>query len=122
MDFLATLAEQHIREAMARGEFDNLPQKGQPIPREDDSDVPEELRIGFKILRNAGYLPEELQLNREILTLRELVAACRDPEKEGQLRRRLSEKMLRYELLMERNGRNPHYCRYAGRIRDKLGL
>ena len=60
MSMFARIAEQRIQEAVARGELDNLSLKGEPIPLEDLSAVPEELRMGYKILKNAGVLPEEL--------------------------------------------------------------
>jgi hypothetical protein len=122
MSFIELLAEQKIQEAIRRGELDNLALKGKPLPREDFSDVPEELRMGFKILKNAGVLPEELELNREILSLQDLLASCRDPEEERSLRRRLTLKRLHFDLLMEKNRRNGDFHRYAGLIESRLGL
>ena len=49
MDILARIAEQRIREAMERGEFDNLPLHGQPLKLDDLTSVPEHLRMGYKI-------------------------------------------------------------------------
>ena len=54
------IVEQRIKEAMEKGEFDNLPGKGRPIPLEDDSHVPEDLRLAYKVLKNADCLPPEL--------------------------------------------------------------
>lgn len=51
MEFIARIAEQRIRQAEEEGLFDNLPGKGKPLKLEDDSDVPEELRMTFKILK-----------------------------------------------------------------------
>jgi hypothetical protein len=48
------LAERRIREAQARGEFDDPPGSGRPFALEDDPLVPEELRVGYRILKNAG--------------------------------------------------------------------
>jgi hypothetical protein len=122
MNIFASIAERRIQEAIARGELDNLSLKGQPLPQEDLSDVPEELRMGFKILRNAGYLPEELQLRRELATLQDLLAACRDPGEGERLRRRLSLKQLHYNVLMEKNRSNPTFRRYAGSVAARLRL
>ena len=55
---IAIVAEQRIREAMERGEFDDLPGKGRPLDLEEDSGVPEELRMAWKLLKNGGYLDE----------------------------------------------------------------
>lgn len=120
MSILALVAERRIQEAIQRGELDELALKGQPLPREDLSHVPEELRAGYKILKNAGYLPEELQLHQDLLTLKDLVARCDDPEQQQQARRQLSLKQLQYDLLMERNGRNLGYRDYAEKLRKRL--
>lgn len=53
-------AERHIIEAQRKGEFDNLPGRGEPLILDDDSHVPAELRAGYRLLKNAGCLPPEL--------------------------------------------------------------
>src|SRR5437764_5331320 len=78
MDILAKIAEQRIREAMERGEFDNLPFHGKPIKLDDLVGVPGHLRMGYKILKNAGILPEEMQLKKEMISLKDLLDACYD--------------------------------------------
>jgi hypothetical protein len=61
-----TLVEQRIREAAERGEFDDLPGAGQPLPLDDDPLVPEKVRVAHRILKNAGYVPPEAQQMSEI--------------------------------------------------------
>ncbi|HVJ60440.1 MAG TPA: DUF1992 domain-containing protein [Burkholderiaceae bacterium] len=56
---IQSLVDARIEEARLRGEFDNLPGAGKPLPEEDMS-VPEELRLAHRILKNAGVLPPEL--------------------------------------------------------------
>ena len=87
---------------MARGEFDDLPGRGKPLPLEDLSRVPAELRMGFKLLRNAGCLPPELEARKEIVRLGSLVAASGDPEERARLSGMRAEAELRYRLLVER--------------------
>ena len=50
MEFFAKLAENRILEAIEAGEFDNLEGKGQPLNLDDDSHIPPELRMAYKIL------------------------------------------------------------------------
>ena len=45
------IAENRIREAQQNGEFDNLPGMGKPLEFEDDSNIPEDLRMAYKILK-----------------------------------------------------------------------
>jgi len=122
MDIFAAIAERKISEAVRRGDLDNLSLRGQPIARDDSADVPEELRMGYKILKNAGILPEELQLSREILTLRNLLDCCRDRDEEKELRRKLNLRQLHYDILMEKRSPSASFRHYEDRIREKLGL
>jgi hypothetical protein len=120
MDILAKIAEQRIREAIERGEFDNLAYHGKPLKFEDLSGVPEHLRMGYKILKDAGVLPPELQLKKDILTLQDLINACYDDEERRSMQRQMNEKMLRYNIMMERQGHKPAHQQYAAKIRKKL--
>ena len=69
MNILAELAERAIREAQQRGEFDDLSGQGQPLPDSNDPFMPETLRMAYKVLKNAGYVPGEVQSQREIRSL-----------------------------------------------------
>jgi len=69
MLLIERIAEERIRKAIDRGEFDDLPLKGEPLRFDDEPDMPSSLRASYKILKNAGVLPEELQLQKEIRSL-----------------------------------------------------
>ncbi len=121
MDILAKIAEQRIREAMERGEFDNLPCHGQPINLDDLVGVPEHLRMGYKILKNAGVLPEEMQLKKEIVSLKNLLDACYDETEKQTMQQKMNEKMLRYNMIMEKQLHKPTCQKYHAKIMKKLG-
>ena len=72
LDFLA---EKKLAEAVSRGELDDLPGQGRPLDLEEDPLVPEDLRLAFRILKNAGYVPPEVQQVNEVAELERLVAA-----------------------------------------------
>jgi hypothetical protein len=57
------IAERKIEEALARGEFDGLPGEGRPLELDDDALLPEELRMAYRILKNAGFAPQEVQVH-----------------------------------------------------------
>ncbi len=80
MQAFAWIAERHIEEALRRGDFDNLPGQGRRIVFEDDSMIPQDLRMAYKILKNAGYVPQELLDEKEIVTATELLAAATDEQ------------------------------------------
>ena len=73
MDVFARIAEKRIQKAMERGAFDNLPNRGKPLNLDSDSWIPPDLRMAYKVLKNAGFVPPEVELRKEILSLRELI-------------------------------------------------
>lgn len=62
--------EKHIKDAQEMGDFDNLAGHGKPISLDDDSAVPQDLRVAYRILKNAGYLPPTLQDRKEAVELK----------------------------------------------------
>jgi hypothetical protein len=72
------IAERRIREAIDEGALDGLSGAGKPLKLEDDSHVPEDLRIPYKILKNAGYVPKEIVLRKEIAQAEDLLADMED--------------------------------------------
>lgn len=105
MEALAQLAESKIRAAIARGELDDLPGSGKPLQLEDLSRVPADLRMGYKLLRNAGCLPPELEARKEAARLGALLDATGDANERARLSRLRAEARLRYQLLIERRRR-----------------
>jgi hypothetical protein len=67
------LAERKIEDALARGELTGLPGEGRPLQLDDDALVPEELRLAYRVLKNAGYVPPEIEARREIADLERLL-------------------------------------------------
>jgi len=99
MDAIAWIAEQRIREAMDRGFFDNSPYRGRPVLLEENESIAPELRMAFKVLKDAGCLPPEVELRREIASLSELLDTIAEGEERKRLRRELADRCLRLELL-----------------------
>ncbi len=112
MDWLERLAEERIREAIRlrqgsgeqveRGEFDDLPLAGKPISLESNGFVPEDLRLAYKLLKDAEFLPPEMELRKEIVSLKELLATVDDEGKRLKVRRRIDDLALRLDLLLKR--------------------
>ncbi len=91
-----------IEEAMKRGDFDNLPGKGKPLRLDEYFDTPEELRVGYSMLKSAGFVPEEAELLKEIGALKEKLAQTRDEGERKQLQRQINDRQLKYNLQVER--------------------
>jgi hypothetical protein len=89
------IVEQRIKEAMEKGEFENLPGKGKPIPLEDDSHVPEDLRLAYKLLKNADCLPPELLEKKEILQMEDMLATIPDEKERYKLIKKINFKIMK---------------------------
>jgi len=100
------LVEARIREAEARGAFDDLPGKGKPLPEDDLAGLPYEERIAALIHRGTGGAPEEVQLIRETAELREELAAKTDPAERSRIEAELQKKTTRLAILFEASGRH----------------
>lgn len=102
MNPLDRLAEQRLAEAIAAGEFDELAGAGKPLALEDLSGVPEDLRAGYLLLKGANVLPEEMQIQKELLSIGGLLRACEEAGARASLEERRRALLLRHEILMER--------------------
>ncbi|MFG6149823.1 DnaJ family domain-containing protein [Halobacillus sp. B23F22_1] len=120
MDF-GHLIEEKIKQSIQQGDFDNLPGKGKPLPKDELAYVPDDMRNSYRILKNANMLPEEMQLKKEIVKLEELLAESEDSLEAG--KRQLTEKKLRFNMLMERRKMqsNQVFQQYSGKVNRKLG-
>jgi hypothetical protein len=90
-----------IKEAIARGEFDNLPGKGKSLDLDAYFATPEHLRMGYSILKSADIIPEEMELLRQIEGLKESLDSSTTPTEKKALRQQLSEKLTNLNMRME---------------------
>jgi DnaJ homologue, subfamily C, member 28, conserved domain len=90
MSTFDNIAERRIREAQENGEFDDLPGAGAPLAFDDDALVPEELRAGYRLLKNAGFLPPELEAHQEIRKLEQLLETVEDEAGRSRLYARIN--------------------------------
>ena len=117
---LQFIAERRIEEAQSRGAFDNLPGQGRPLELEDTSHVPEDLRMAYKILSNAGYLPPELAERKELNRLVDMLDQCQDEQERVRQMQKLQFMVLRTRMRYQRHMRieqdDPYYDRLLDRI------
>ncbi len=72
------IIEERIRRAQQKGEFENLEGAGKPLLFENDGHVADELRLAYKILKNADCLPPEIKLKKEIERTEDLLSGMED--------------------------------------------
>ena len=99
------LALQDVDLAIAEGEFDDLPGKGKPVDLRAYFDTPEDLRMAYSILKDANVVPEEVQLLKDIETLKAQLETCSDLEQKNQIEKAIREKRLTFNLLIENQRR-----------------
>lgn len=80
MSIIDDWAERHIQTALNNGELDNLKGEGHPLLLDDDSQIPAELRASYRLLKNSGYLPAELQYRNDALTLAEMLKSLTEDD------------------------------------------
>jgi hypothetical protein len=94
------IIEGKIAEAQRAGAFDNLPGRGKPLDLDDDRLIPEDIRMAYRILKNAGFVPAEIEARKEAADLRKLVAATADEP----LKRRALARLALLEARLEAQG------------------
>lgn len=111
MNPLDLLAERKIEEALARGELADLPGAGRPLDLDDDPLVPEDVRMAYRILKNAGFVPPEVEQIREISALEN--AVLRSGKADYAARARAAKRLALLKIRVETT--------YYGRALDRFG-
>lgn len=95
---------------MARGDLASLPGAGRPLELDDDPLVPEDVRMAYRVLKNAGFVPPEVEQLREIAALEDVV--LRDADADDAARARAAKKLALLRTRIEAG--------YFDRILDRL--
>lgn len=122
MSYFWRIAEERILDAQRAGAFDDLPGKGKPLQLEDLSWVPEELRIGYHILKNAHVLPPEAELLKDIHTLEDLLKHVEDEGQRRALAKSIQFKMIRLDMLKRRSMPLSSLRAYSRKLVDRFRL
>ncbi len=120
VDIFQKIAEQKIREAIERGELDNLKNSGKPIQLDDDSWVPEDMRAAYRVLKNAGCLPPEMELKKEIISLKDLIYTLDDDKEKLKKIRELNFKILKLNTMRKRPFYIEDFPEYEEKLYDRL--
>ncbi|MDR7236680.1 DnaJ family domain-containing protein [Neobacillus drentensis] len=123
MDLFSRIAEDKIKEAIKNGELDNLPGMGKPLDLKDDlPGMSAEMKMGYRMLKNAGYISDQVDLRKELITLNDLISAATDDKEIKRLQEKLTRKQLKFEKVMEqrRKNTNVRFGSYAEKIYGKL--
>jgi len=114
------MVERKIQEAMERGEFENLPGQGKPLIFEEDSHIPEDLRVAYKILKNADCLPPELEAKKEIRQMEDLLAKIPDEKERYKLIKKINYMIMRLNMMGKRSPLFEEKQIYYKKLVDKI--
>ena len=118
---LHIIAERKIEEFFRKDGGPDLSHwKNKPLPVEDLSNVPPDLRMAYKVLKNAGYVPEEVALQKEITRTEDLLAHCRDETEKLKQLKKLNFLLFKLECRMGRTLRLESDSTYFDRVVDKV--
>ncbi len=101
------LLDDHIGRALTQseqsGELRTARSWGKPLDLGDGYEqTPTELRMGYKMLKDAGVLPPEVELMKRIEAQRQAVAAAADEDSAAPLRQQLVEMQQQLSLRLEK--------------------
>jgi Domain of unknown function (DUF1992) len=97
--------EKLIDEWVGQNSGEHLPGKGKPLDLEEYFRWPEDKRMGYSLLREAGCIPPEVALLQEIGSLEQSIDRCTDPEKRQRLRDRLQARQVEFNIHLEERQR-----------------
>jgi len=91
------VVEARLKEAMERGEFDNLPGKGKPLDLTEYFETPEETRLAYSVLKSAGMTSPEVDLLQEIAKLKQILTAVLDEKEKQEIMKQIQQKSVKKE-------------------------
>ncbi len=114
------LVERRIKEAEEQGAFDNLPGKHKPIKLEDYGNMPDDLRLAYKILKNAGCLPPELQLRKDIRRMEDLLEHISDEKEAYRLIKEINFRIMKLNMMGKRSPMLEENQVYYKKVLEKI--
>lgn len=114
------IIEQRIREAQQKGAFKDLPGAGKPLNLDQDANVPEELRIAYRMLKNADCLPPEIELKKEIRQTEELLAGMQDTAEKYSTMKKLNFMIMRLNTLRSGSVELDVPEKYSAKLVEKI--
>ena len=116
------IVEERIRKAQQKGDFDNLPGSGEPLKLVDDHHIPQELRLAYKILKNADCVPPEIELAKEIQKTEDLLAGVEDASQKYRILKKLNLMVMKLNTMRNSKVDFEMPQHYIEKVADKIGV
>lgn len=114
------IVEERIKKAQYNGDFDNLPGAGKPLDFADDRHIPEDLRLAYKILKNADCLPPEIELKKEIQRTEDLLANMKDTNERYRILKKLNFLIMKLNASRNSDARFDMPQQYMAALSDRM--
>lgn len=115
------IVEERILKAQKNGEFDNLMGNGKPLDLRDDIHVSEDLRLAFKILKNADCLPPEVELKKEIKQTEALLEGMAETSEKYRIMKKLNYLIMKLNTTRDTSVTLEMPQLYANKLVNHLG-
>jgi hypothetical protein len=115
------IVEERIRKAQKKGEFKNLDGAGKPLALDDDRHIREELRLAYKILKNADCVPPEIELKKEIKRTEDLLSGMKDTAEKYRIIKKLNYLILKLNSLRTASIEFDMPQQYTDKLVEKIG-
>ncbi len=115
------IVEERIKQAQRKGDFQNLSGAGRPLRMEDDFNIPEDLRMAYKVLKNADLVPPEIELKKEILQTEDLLAGMQDAAEKYKMLQKLNLLIMKFNALRQGCIEFDAPQKYFGKLVDRIG-
>ncbi len=115
------IVEERIQQAQRKGAFKNLPGAGKPLVIEDDRHVPEDLRLAYKILKNADCIPPEIELKKEIKRTEDILAGMDETVEKYQTMKKLNFLIMKLNALRDTSISFEMPQQYLGKLAGRFG-
>ena len=117
---LQQIAEQRIAKAIEEGSLKIDSWKNRPLPLDDDSFVPDDLKMAYKILKNSGYVPPEVETRKEIQKLEDLIVKTEDSHQRVKQMKKLDLLMRKIDAQRSRPASIEHDDVYFRKIVERI--
>ena len=115
------IVEERILRAKKNGEFDNLVGNGKPLDLKDDIHISEDLRLAFKILKNADCLPPEIELKKEIKQTEALLVGMAETSEKYRIMKKLNYLIMKLNTTRDTSITLEMPQLYVDKVVDQLG-
>lgn len=117
---LLSIAERRIAQAIEDGTLQTDSWKNKPLPLDNDSFVPDDLKMAYKILKNSGFVPPEVETRKEIQKLEDLISHTEDEHQRVKQLKKLNVLLMKLDNHRSRPSSIEHDEEYYRRIVEKV--